>query len=290
MTKECALCKKNTKLEKSHIIPKFIYKWLKKTSATGHLRFGQNPNRRVQDGFKEYLLCGDCEDLFNEWETEFAANIFHPYIAGKKKHLEYKQWFLKFAISLSWRALLFFKQFGLTHFSKSQQKEADKALEIWRHFLLGDIKQPGCYQQHFLPIDTISNKTVLGFPPNINRYLLRSIHIDPIANSHQALIYIKMPYFIFLGGIQIKPKQWKNTLIHVNKGLIESKRYVVPAIIGEYISEKAKRVNTIQKGMSERQKKKIAKKIGENLDKFVNSETFRAMKADVELFGFKAVE
>jgi hypothetical protein len=34
----CKLCKKEAKLEESHFIPKFIGKWVKKTSITGYLR------------------------------------------------------------------------------------------------------------------------------------------------------------------------------------------------------------------------------------------------------------
>ncbi len=33
----CKLCESKFKLHESHIIPRFIYKWLKKTSKTGHL-------------------------------------------------------------------------------------------------------------------------------------------------------------------------------------------------------------------------------------------------------------
>ena len=52
----CALCKDETNLKESHLIPKFVGKWLKRTSATGYLRDIKNINKRQQDIFKEYLL------------------------------------------------------------------------------------------------------------------------------------------------------------------------------------------------------------------------------------------
>ena len=48
----CKLCEKKAKLEESHIVPKLIFRWLKKTSATGLLRKGADINKPVQDGLK----------------------------------------------------------------------------------------------------------------------------------------------------------------------------------------------------------------------------------------------
>jgi hypothetical protein len=69
-TNPCRLCSETKELRESHILPGFVYRWMKETSATGYLRFGQQPNVRVQDGLKLHLLCGDCEQRFNQWETE----------------------------------------------------------------------------------------------------------------------------------------------------------------------------------------------------------------------------
>jgi hypothetical protein len=34
-------------LQESHILPGFVFRWMKETSATGYLRFGQQPNLRT---------------------------------------------------------------------------------------------------------------------------------------------------------------------------------------------------------------------------------------------------
>jgi hypothetical protein len=116
---KCALCNKVTELEESHIIPKFVFKWLKETTPTAIRNLG-TPNKRVQDGFKEYLLCHECEDLFNKWETKFCEQVFLP-IHDKPAPIKYGPWALKFAVSVSWRVLTYrYKQ--TTYLSEGYNK------------------------------------------------------------------------------------------------------------------------------------------------------------------------
>lgn len=72
--KPCALCRENKELELSHIVPKFVIRYLKKTS-TGAIRNMENPNKIAQDGEKHYLLCGDCEDTKLNSPTNSSIHI-----------------------------------------------------------------------------------------------------------------------------------------------------------------------------------------------------------------------
>jgi hypothetical protein len=65
-------------LQESHILPSFVYRWMKETSATGYLRFGQQPNLRVQDGVKRHLLCANCEQRFNQWAAILSTPCSLP--------------------------------------------------------------------------------------------------------------------------------------------------------------------------------------------------------------------
>ena len=87
---KCALCWNETVLELSHIVPKLVIRELKKTSV-GAIRNTANPNGTVQDGEKHYMLCGNCEDLFNVYETEFAKAVFHPYVRGESDTFNYDE-------------------------------------------------------------------------------------------------------------------------------------------------------------------------------------------------------
>jgi len=87
MTK-CKLCLKSTDLKKSHIIPRFIYKYMLRrtgnqmTQFDGHLNLWQRSNRQ----FTEYLFCGKCEQLLGKNETQFAS-LFREIIASTDKSL-----------------------------------------------------------------------------------------------------------------------------------------------------------------------------------------------------------
>lgn len=88
----CPLCLGNGPLRRSHVISKFAFDWLKETSATGYMRHGPQPNVRVQDGFKEELLCDSCEQLLSSWESPAAEQLFKPYHADSSTVVNYGPW------------------------------------------------------------------------------------------------------------------------------------------------------------------------------------------------------
>lgn len=141
---QCRLCLQSKELQESHIIPRFVYSWLRETSATGHMRITHTPNLRVQDGVKRKLLCWDCEQLFGGWEKQFADSIFYPYQEESTVPLRYTQFLLKFATSLAWRVLLFHcEESQLSHYSEEQLIQAEKVGEVWREFLRNERSNPG---------------------------------------------------------------------------------------------------------------------------------------------------
>jgi hypothetical protein len=267
-----------------------VFRWLKETSGTGFLRFGPTPNRRSQDGYKAYWLCPTCEDLFSGWETEFANNVFHPLTSGKASRFQYQEWLLKFAVSLSWRSLLYIREAtGLNHFSEALRREAERALSKWSEFLLGRQPHPGKYEQHLLPLDVLVEHTVTDMPPNINRYLLRSVEIDAACSDRQAFVYVKLPYILLLGFIHIThPREWEGTKVHVRQGLLGSSQYSFPKDFLEYMTGRARRMKEIQETISDNQREKIKQSFDKDIDRLARSETFKAMHADVTLFGSEA--
>jgi hypothetical protein len=131
----CSLCEEYKTLKDSHIIPKFIGKWLKETSATGYLRQTSNADRRQQDITKLPLLCNECEQLFSKNEKLFSENIFKPFQGGDKR-FNYDVWLLYFIISVQWRIVVTQKETA-RDIPVSLMKKLDAASEIWRNFLLG---------------------------------------------------------------------------------------------------------------------------------------------------------
>lgn len=287
MEGHCRLCLKWGELEESHIIPGFLYKWLKETSGTGFLRFGQNPNRRVQDGYKDYWLCSSCEDLFAKWESLFAEKVFHPLVNGQASTFTYQDWLLRFSVSLSWRVLLYIKETaGIAFFPDHLAQEAENAIARWAAFLLGQERNPGKYEQHMLPLDIIADYTSGEMPPNINRYFLRSIDLDTVCSPSEAFVYVKLPHVMSVGFIHIKhPREWQGTKVHVQSGTLGSQKYVLPKKFGDYVLNQARRAKELLDSISGVQKTKIEQSLWKGIDKVPQSGSFKAMHADVELFG-----
>ncbi len=170
----CKLCDKKSELLKSHIIPNFVYKWLKKTSGTDFLRYGEDPNKRVQDGFKPYYFCRECEGEFSKWERAFNNYIFVPLNNGRIGPYKYLDWLLKFAVSVSWRNLLFTINEG--DLPKELGEEAHIALDVWKKFLNNETSNPGKHYQHMIVLSEVIGGRG-DIPTNINRYILRTIDI-----------------------------------------------------------------------------------------------------------------
>lgn len=75
---KCKLCQKDEELQNSHIIPRFLYKFMQKTTDNQIAQFDglknlwQISNRQL----KAKLFCRGCEQLLGKNETEFSK-IFH---------------------------------------------------------------------------------------------------------------------------------------------------------------------------------------------------------------------
>ena len=81
-TGTCKLCLKTAQLQESHIVSKFFWRGsgLFKTQKAFNTAAINNPAVKIparQDGFKEYLLCGRCEQKRSKWERYCAPLFFH---------------------------------------------------------------------------------------------------------------------------------------------------------------------------------------------------------------------
>jgi hypothetical protein len=283
----CRLCDRETVLEESHVIPSFVYKWLKDSSWTGFLRCGLRPNRRVQDGYKLFWLCGACEDHLNAWETTFATLVFHPFNKGEATTVSYDAWLLKFCASISWRVLNFFiEEADLNHFPEQLRNAARRAHTVWKEFLLDKRPHPERHEQHLLPLDTIKSYTNPEIPTNINRYILRSVDIDAAWGGENAFIYSKVGRFVIIGFVNVhRPKEWGGTKVHVRHGVVGPREYTLPENFLGYFFTQARKATDVLAHISKEQNQKIEQSFRKNMDRGAASESLKAMDHDVWLFG-----
>lgn len=276
----CKLCHKVRPLLKSHIIPAFVFRWQKKTSTTGIFRSTENPNRRLQDGWKRPYLCKECESVLNSYETPFANQIFHPFHENPKQSFPYQEWMLKFCVSLSWRTLHFAtEQEGISTWSNSQQELIFNAEKTWRSFLLGKRPHPGDYEQHFIAAGLPENVNGPNVPVNISMYLARAVGTDIFFSEDSkkfGFTYTKIGTYMVFGALKKPPEKWLGTKVHVKHGTIKPRNLVIPDYIFKCIFDHARMVDASKAKLSSKENDKITKAILDNLDKFVDSGEFTA--------------
>ncbi|MEA3031273.1 MAG: hypothetical protein QOG13_2598 [Sphingomonadales bacterium] len=285
----CKFCGQVAELRESHILPAFVYRWLRARSGSGHIRDTENPNLRVQDGLKLHWLCNECEGLFSRFETAFATKVFHPWHKGNH-HIEYREWLLKFCVSVSWRVLEYALAHGRGHdYSDEQRKLLVKAEQRWKAFLKGQAPHPGKFEQHLLIFDLVESTTITDLPQNFNRFMMGAVTLDIVGSERSMMTYAKLGRFTIFGMIQKGPNEWDGTKVHVNHGTLRAGKTVLPNGLLDLFREKAALASGATEAMSPTQRSKVDAHVRKNLDQFLASEQFASIAADARMFGKDAV-
>ena len=266
-------------------MPKFVMRWMKRSGTP--LRSNQTPNRRLQDTPRIFLLCGDCEQMLSSWERSFSEEVFMPFHERAGDLLSYRDWGLKFAVSVSWRAFQYFDSLGnFDHLTEDQRRESRVACRYWEEFMLGSRPHPGKYEQHIIALDLLEQVSFPNCSPFLNRYLLRTIDLDVVAWDHCAMVYTKMGRIILFGFLTGQERRnWVGTRLHVRKGQIGAKHYKVPPYALAQINDMAEISANTLASLSPRQQRKVQEEMLENVDQVRGSEVTKALRQDILLFG-----
>jgi|GEM_PF-805422 len=195
----CKLCKKDSNLKMSHVLPRFLGTYLKNTSATGFLTaVDENGNpSRSQDLYKRRLLCGQCESVLNEAETFFAEKVFYPFKKDKLQSIPVDDRLGRFAVSVSLRALWIMQivEHPLIKRWKDQLVELENE---WRNYLL---KEPnfvkGSHSHHILLCNEALLAVGLKNSPNLIHSVLRTSAYYLFEKFEKAYVFAN------LAGVQI---------------------------------------------------------------------------------------
>jgi hypothetical protein len=193
----CALCRSPATLRESHILPKFMVRWIQETSATGKLRNAGNVRRRHQDGAKRQLLCGPCEQRFSGHERWFAESVFRPKVEGKdtRPPLHHTN-LLPFVVSIAWRtAQVDAERLALRY--PRHAKGIRRAVEAWRCFLTDSSLPSGNHYFLALPDQVLAPDG----PERLNWYLHRSLDLTALLVEHRPFIWWKAPGFAGLSPL-----------------------------------------------------------------------------------------
>lgn len=269
----CALCGEDKELCKSHFIPKFIFDWIKKTSATGYLRQAINIDKRLQDGTKEKFLCSDCEILFSKYEKYFAENIFYPYVNKNKTSFEYDKNLQKFIISITWRLIKKDLE-GFKKFQPEMFEYAKEAEKYWRKILI-ENKIDEKYEHHLLFLDYVEDSTE-ELPNKFQWYIMRGVDGTIASSKQEVYLFVKFPSMWFVTAIFPKSikSYWENTIIE-ESGKIGNKPQVSkhPGF-SDFLFSRVEEMN--KNKLSEKQSKKIGETMLKNLERVKKSKSFEA--------------
>lgn len=285
----CGLCGQRRVLRESHIIPAFVYRWFKESSATGHIRTTETPNRRLQDGPKRHLLCHECEERFSARENLFQEKLFKLITQGKSSPYEYDDWLMHFAASPCWRIVVQkLHENDISHLSLEDREHLSKAEARWRQFLLGEVNSPGEHELHFIPLGIIGSAKGMDLPPNFNRYLTRAIHHNLLCNSNQCLVLSKMGPAIVLGFIRRpNPPHWHGTRIEKSGKIGGSMQ--IPDTFLNFLRDTAASLLKANQSLSARQRDRISESYRRNIERAVTSDTWKSLSADIQMFGEETV-
>lgn len=289
---KCRLCNEDKKLEQSHIIPKFIFRWIKKTSLTGKLRNNTTPDRRSEDGDRLPFLCSECEDLFNKYETNFANNLFKLATEDNLSQIPFTDELLKFIVSIIWRSLKFrlekdIKMDQLTKIEVEKFNEFFKDCEMY--FKNNELNCLNKYSFHIIPLtEAVEN---LGIIPKLTSTYQRGIDSSFRAfskeNPHEGYdflcFYVKIPFFLFIVEI-VKNEiyDWVNTDVKNQEYILDLEDLTINHLVEEILNTMYDNKIITSKKISDTQHGKILESAINSVQKGINKEQQQSMIAKKE--------
>jgi len=280
----CALCLQEGVLRESHIIPKFVGKWMKET-GTGYLTTAEDGSKRVQDTTKIRLLCDSCEEKFSKLEKYFADKIFFPFHNDKIRTFDYDKNLEAFIVSLSWRIL---KITGSDFRDKNPgfplQSFVNDAEEYWREFLNGEKESVGRYENHVVFLDYVDDSQNPDVDPKFNWYTLRSTDFTIVTSSKRVLVYVKLPWMIFVTTIHPTSLDgWNGTVIK-ESGRIVPEQSITDGGFGQFLLERVRLALHSSPGPTpEVARKRLMGVMKKDPEKFLGSSTLRSMMVEGDL-------
>ena len=199
-TLNCLLCGKNEAIENSHIIPSFVFKWMKATAPTEYLRTTETPRQRVQDGHKGPYLCLNCEGRFGKWENHFSEGFFQALIVDPTlpaPEPELDDGARKCVLSIMWRSVIHL-QFRAESTSNTLEHADFAALDLAQTDLESAIEGHSNYRLNFMHL-TPSNVDAFHLPLyRRNAYLYdRGACEDTRVMDDGVTVFLKLPRALF---------------------------------------------------------------------------------------------
>lgn len=266
----CRLCDRVTPLERSHIIPKFVFALLKETGRQTGFRAPPNMNKRYQDGPTERWLCRGCEAELSKHEAWFATRVLRPHVLeGATDEVSYDPHLYAFATGLIWRALV-----GAIE-SDTVVAAAAPPAERAERKLRGALR--GFWDPDPVPISLICTDYVpnifaaIGKGRRLWSWLLRrTCRIEVMAYDGAAFAIVLIPSFCFIADLNVPSSNiFGRFAIDVMSGHADLRLSArdTPVWLSAWFARAADDITELEEGMSPRQAQAIQSRLGDFLPK-----------------------
>lgn len=249
----CGLCGQIGPVETSHIVPRFVTRWLQRTSATGHIRRVIEPNLRVQDPGKMPLLCKKCEGVLSRDERWFSEKVFIPYLEESHTRFTYGEALRRFVVGLAWRSS---RASVEALRAKHQQMAArvEEAMLVYGDYLLGRRRTAGPYEHHVVFLAAVEESGNAQVPDGFQWYLLRTVDSTLVGNKSSVVAYTKFPGFIFWSPIEpCVQVGWQGTLVE-DAGVIGPPQNVLDGGLAQFL---VGRTTLVEQNLKRRSAKQV---------------------------------
>lgn len=211
---------------------------MRQTGGGQYFRSSDKPGVREQDGPKEYLLCGECEQRFSRGETYFKQEVFDPYIVKKATSIPYDARLFYFNISVAWRILI--RDMGQKDIGQHRYIDQLRQAEAeWRGYLLTGSPPPTLDETHLLFTDVISDATLPV--RRMNLYLARAVDGTIVSGDSNCSIYWKFARFISFSAITpFDQSLWIGTRVFPSGGTLVVPQEIRDGGIGEFLVDRAR--------------------------------------------------
>jgi len=244
----CAICKQLAVLRKSHIVPAFIARWIKK-DAPGTVFVNTETGYASQDISKMHLFCDDCEQRFPAYEGEFRNGVFDAHFK-RRVNFSRGEYLTRFATSLAFRVAL--ATLPAVRIDPPERLGRVHAMmELWRQYLLSPPETPSP-SEHELFI--LNGRNVVP-PPDISpeltaKYLIETIDPSIVASSDVVGVYCKLPSMLIWSPIEPTDRTgWRGTRVS-GTGTIRAQKQVVTAAPFTQLFHERLRIIAAKRGLS----------------------------------------
>lgn len=271
----CGLCEAGGPLLKSHMIPRFVSRWVQETSATGMLLSPSRGGKPLQDVPTVRMFCSSCEQVLSRDEKTFAEKVFRPSRALSESWsgFTYEAWLSRFHAGLMLKAALVRAPDWVVRIAERS------VIPALRAYLLGENRWPRPYEMHlvftdYLPLEQLPADVA----PTIQWYLMRGADLTSAFNeSRSCYLYASIPGFQFWMPIRpARDRGWHGTKVR-GRGEFRrpSSQHVGVVNWLDFLSFRANGASSMTAGTKEQQESRRRRLLRDE-ERTLNSESLRA--------------